>query len=323
MCLALDEAVLRPGLVAALTSVAKQETDFAMQLRDPYNRVFWGDEQKSDEGGYAFPFEGGLRGWTLQIGAARPDNVNPKRILITGVPFALFWIYFVLNLGQRQSEKLIEAEKKKAFLDKIAHDLRTPLANLKLFCELVAQETRGNCRAQDHCAILASELDRLDAVAANAMAFGRSAPPQMRKAIPDDVLQMVLEKFSPRFAACASLCKIVESEMEPLLFDVAAYERILVNLLDNSCKFAPGAISVATRFDAGWLQLEVGDHGRGLNGANGVSSSGTGLGLSIVRELASANGGHVSLINGQDGLHVVVTLKAKRAEGDAREAAGG
>lgn len=323
ICVALDEAVLRPDLVAALSLSAKNASVFSARLRDPYNRVFWGDEQKPVDESYTFPFSGALRGWTLQIGGAEPKNASPRRILITSIPFAAFWIYFVLNLGRRQSEKMALAERKKAFLDKIAHDLRTPLANLRLFCELVAQETRGNAGAQDHCAILAVEINRLDEVAANAMAFGRSAPPQMRKAVPDDVLQMVLEKFSPRFAACASLCRIVESEMAPLLFDVAAYERILVNLLDNSCKYAPGAISVATRFDAGWLRLEVGDHGPGLNRANEISPAGTGLGLSIVRDLASANGGHVSLINGQEGLHVVVTLKAKRAEDDLGEAAGG
>jgi signal transduction histidine kinase len=323
VCFALDEVVLRPDLVAALGSSARDSPDLAARLRDPYNRVFGGDEQKTADEGYVFPLSGALRGWTLQIDAAKPKNGNPRRILITSVPFAVFWIYFVLNLGRRQSEKLVQAERKKAFLDKIAHDLRTPLANLKLFCELVAQETRGNVRAQDHCAILAAELDRLDEVAANAMAFGRSAPPQIRKAVPDDVFQTVLEKFSPRFAASASRCTIVESEMAPLLFDVAAYERILVNLLDNSCKYAPGPISVATRFDAGWLSLDVGDHGPGLGGADRVSPSGSGLGLSIVNDLATANGGHVSLINGQEGLHVVVTLKAKQAEDDLGEAAGG
>lgn len=314
ICFALDEAVLRPDLIAALSSSAKNASDTAAQLRDPYNRVFWGDEQKAVDEGYAFPFSGALRGWTLQIGGAEPKNASPRRILITSVPFAAFWIYFVLNLGRRQAEKLAQSERKKAFLDKIAHDLRTPLANLKLFCELVAQETRGNARAQDHCAILAAEVDRLDEVAANAMAFGRSAPPHMRKAVPDDVLQQVLEKFSPRFAVSESLCTIAGSELAPLLFDVAAYERILVNLLDNACKYAPGAISVATRFDAGFLRLDVGDHGPGLKESALLSPSGSGLGLSIVRELAEANGGHVILNNGQDGLHVVVSLKARRVE---------
>jgi signal transduction histidine kinase len=323
ICFALDEAVLRPDLLTALSSVVQDAPDWVAQLRDPYNRVFWGEEQKPVDEGYAFPLSGALRGWTLQVGAAEPKNAGPRRILITSVPFAVFWIYFVLNLGRRQSEKLVQAERKKAFLDKIAHDLRTPLANLKLFCELVAQETRGNARAQDHCAILAAEVDRLDAVAANAMAFGRSAPPQMRKAIPDDVLQLVLERFSPRFAACNSLCTIAESEMAPMLFDVAAYERILVNLLDNACKYAPGAISVATRFDAGWLRLEVDDHGPGLRPADFVTPSGSGLGLSIVSDLASANGGRVTLIDGREGLHVMVTLKATRIEGNACETAGG
>jgi signal transduction histidine kinase len=238
------------------------------------------------------------------------------------IPLAMFWVYFIFNLNRRQSEQLAQAERKKAFLDKIAHDLRTPLANLKLFCELVAQESRGNARAEEHCAILSAEVDRLDQVAANAMAFGRSPAPQMRKAVPDEILQLSLERFGPRFAAGKMICTIAESETTPLLFDVAAFERILVNLLDNACKYARGAISVAARFDAGMLRLEVRDNGPGLPNSDNVQAPGSGLGLSIVRDLADANGGSVTLINGQQGLHVIVTLRARLVEGDI-EAAGG
>jgi signal transduction histidine kinase len=283
--------------------------------------VFWSKGPDVGEGG-AFALIGALRGWTLQASAPAPPTVSPARIMAMTIPLSLFWVYFVFNLNRRQSEQSKQAERKKAFLDKIAHDLRTPLANLKLFCELVAEDSRGNARAQDHCAILAAEVDRLDQVAANAMAFGRAAEPQMREAIPDDILQLCLEKFSPRLAAAKMTCAIVQSETAPLLFDVAGFERILVNLLDNACKYARGAISVGTRFEADMLRLNVRDEGPGLPKSGAIEPVGSGLGLSIVQELARANGGSVSLINGQEGLHVIVTLKAKCVE-DGSEAAGG
>jgi signal transduction histidine kinase len=322
VCFALDEAALRRDLVSALDSAAKQSPEWAFLLRDSYNRIFWSSDPDVIGAGNTFAMGGALRGWTLQVSALAPTKARPVRVATMGIPLAIFWIYFVLNLNRRQSEKLAQAERKKAFLDKIAHDLRTPLANLKLFCELVAQESHGNARAEEHCAILSAEVDRLDQVAANAMAFGRSSASQMRQAIPDDIVQLVLERFAPRFAACHTVCTIADSETAPLVFDVAAFERILVNLLDNVCKYAPGAVSVATRFDAGMLRLDVSDHGPGLSKFDAAQPSGSGLGLSIVQDLAKANGGGVSLSNGQKGLRVLVSLRARLVTGGDGQSSG-
>ena len=314
VCIALDETALRPDLVHALDLFAQQSPDWVLFLRDSYNRVFWSDRPSFDGDGFTFPMSGAFQGWTLQVSSHAPTKTSPGRLVAMSVPFALFWIYFVLNLSKGQAEKLALAEKRKAFLDKTAHDLRTPLSNLKLYCELIAQNSQGNPQTEDHCAILSAEVDRLDQVAANAMAFGRAAPPQLRQAAPDDLVQLSLEKFNLRFASCKSICRIAASETEPLVFDLSAFERILVNLLDNACKYAPGAIVVETRYEAGFLHLEVSDKGPGLTPA-AAEPSGSGLGLSIVRELAEANGGQVSLVNGQPGLHVIVTLKAKCVKG--------
>ncbi len=122
-----------------------------------------------------------------------------------------------------------------------------------------------------------------------------------------------LKNLILRLASCKTICTITASETAPLVFDVSAFERILVNLLDNACKYAPGAIAVATRFEAELLHIEVSDHGPGAP-SSAVQASGAGLGLSIVRDLAEVNDGWVSLVNGQLGLHVIVTLKANRVE---------
>ena len=321
VCLALDETAFRPDLTASIAAEAKQAPDWAFRLRDSYNRVFWENANGSLEYPFNIALSGTLRGWTLDIASVVEHRTSFAQILMLTLPLALFWIYFVWSLAKRQSEKLSQVEGKKAFLAKIAHDLRTPLANLKLYCELVAQQSEGNAIAEDHCAVLSSEIDRLDQVASNAMTFGQSRAPQTGRAIADELVQVLLERFDQRLAACKSVCTIEASEIRTLIFDRGAFERILVNLLDNACKYAPGAIAVATRFDEGLLRLEVRDHGPGLELARGAFPQDSGLGLSIVRDLAQANGGRVSMINGHDGLRVVVTLEAKLAELDHLDAA--
>jgi signal transduction histidine kinase len=315
VCFAIDETALRPDITASLATAAKQAPEWAFRLRDPYNRVFWDNGQGSL--GYPFTFEltGALRGWALDIGDMKePGRTNIAQSLTLSLPLALFWVFFVWSLAKRQSEKLSQMNAKKAFLAKIAHDLRTPLSNLKLYCELVSQQSEGNAVAEDHCAVLAAEIDRLDQIAANAMTFGGSRAPQTSKAKPDDIVQGRLESFDRRLTACKSVCTIEASETKTLVFDVGAFERILVNLLDNACKYAVGAISVATMYEDGFLRLEVRDHGPGLDSDQAGGPRESGLGLDIVRDLARANGGHVSLINGLSGLRVIVTLKAHPAE---------
>lgn len=330
VCIALDEALLRPDLIAALEARLSAPDVFA-QLRDPYGRLFWRDPARPGAAPENFPLSGALRGWTLQLAGAPPTAPNTRRLLIAGLPFAAFWIYVVASRMRREAEQIESAERKKNFLDKIAHDLRTPLTNLKLYCELLTEQTRADARAQKHCAILAAEVDRLDAVAANAMAFGRKTAPQWREAAPDDVLAMALEKFAPRFAARGCACTVAASVTAPLRFDVAGFERILVNLLDNACKYAPGPIVVRVVQAQGQLRLEVADRGPGLRPAPNGSGLGSrlgsglrsGLGLAIVRDIAAANGGGARWINGQDGLRVIVTLPAQYIEDDGGEAAGG
>lgn len=321
VCFTLNEATLRPDLISALNTAAKQALGWVFLLHDPYNRVFWGDQPRASSEAFFFSWNGPFRGWTLQVGGSASPPTSLVRLLALSIPLALFWFYFVWTLGRRQSEKLAQIDSRKAFLARIAHDLRTPLSNLKLYCELISQESQGNARAENHCATLSAEVDRLDQLAANATAYGRSQPPRLSKAIPDEAASRLLERFERRFAASGVVCTIAASETAPLLFDVGAFERILVNLLDNACKFAPGPITLTTQFEDGRLCLEVCDNGPGLKATTAVAPSGSGLGLSIIHDLAEANGGSVSLINGQNGLRVIVTLKAELLESDALDAA--
>jgi two-component system sensor histidine kinase KdpD len=109
--------------------------------------------------------------------------------------------------------------------------------------------------------------------------------------------------------------------------------QVVVNLLDNACKFTADAetttIELAARLSDNWLHLEVADRGPGVPEEDitrifdkfyrvpvpeGVS--GTGLGLSICRGIVEAHGGMISAHNREGGgLAVTVSLPLEQLHG--------
>jgi signal transduction histidine kinase len=94
-----------------------------------------------------------------------------------------------------------------------------------------------------------------------------------------------------------------------LRFDTVAFERILINLVDNARKYAPGRIKVAIDWRDGLLALTVRDFGASAGGPSVKPSHG--MGLAIVQELTRANGGGFSLGGADPGLRAKATIKAE------------
>jgi len=100
--------------------------------------------------------------------------------------------------------------------------------------------------------------------------------------------------------------------------------QVLVNLLDNSLKYAPPAspIEVVASTEAAWLLLEVADRGPGVPEHDlkrvfdkfyripiPEGAGGTGLGLSICKGIVEAHGGGIVAENRTEGgLRIVISL---------------
>ena len=100
-----------------------------------------------------------------------------------------------------------------------------------------------------------------------------------------------------------------------------SFERILINLIDNANKYAPGRILVTTSEAGGMLTLSVrisavvsirrASQNAGPGPAGRKRQGWFGLGLVVVRELAEANGGRVTIENAEPGLRVTASMKIK------------
>jgi signal transduction histidine kinase len=310
-CIALNSTQIFPTLFAALDDEASRFPGVSFRLRDPFERIVWrhGDAHDSFE---AFAQGGTLRGWVVEIAGAPPPKRGALGRLALAAPLALVWLLLVYQARRAQNARVAEGVARAALATRLSHDLRTPLANLKLYAELISRKSQAVPDVARYCAVLAEEIDRLDALAGETIFLGGGAAPGpvLSLADPGALARKIAARYERLLASSGASCDVVSTVEGPLRFNTEAFERILVNLVDNARKYAPGPIEVTIGAHDGLLALSVRDYGVSA-GAAPVTSHG--LGLSIVQELARANGGGFALAGADPGLRARATLAAEPA----------
>jgi signal transduction histidine kinase len=195
---------------------------------------------------------------------------------------------------------------------KINHEMRNMLTSAQLASERLA--TSGDPVVARTLPRLERALDRAVRLAADVLAFGRSAEPApaprptlLRAAVEAAAEDAQLSPDGVRLAADVD-------ERAQVLADPDQLHRIFVNLMRNAreaieadaARKGVGVVSIGLRVENGASLVRVADDGPGLPErarANifqpflgSARRDGTGLGLSISRELAQAHGGDLTLV---------------------------
>jgi signal transduction histidine kinase len=205
-------------------------------------------------------------------------------------------------MGERVSAMLDEKDR---MLGAIGHDLRTPLASLRIRAESVEPEEEGE-RMIATIEEMASMLDDTLALARS----GRAVEP-LRAVDLGALADAVVEEFH-------SLGRKVEMEAgERLTAKVQPnlLRRAIRNLIENAVKYAGSAV-VAVRAVADGVAIVVSDRGPGIEPgelarvqeafyriepSRSRETGGTGLGLTLARAAAQAHGGSLELENREGG----------------------
>lgn len=212
--------------------------------------------------------------------------------------------------------RALEAARQR-FLADAAHELRTPVANIRALIEpLLAKRGTAQPGPADDELILALEVecDRLARLAGDLLDLTelRTRPAlRLGEVAGRELLLAVAEALSP-VAREAGVTVAVEADPGArLVADAHELERALVNLVDNAIRHALPGSQVVARLTEGprdWL-FEVENRGEPippealphifepfyrLDSARGRRSGGSGLGLAIAREIALRHGGSLS-----------------------------
>ncbi len=188
----------------------------------------------------------------------------------------------------------------------ISHDLRSPLARLRMAWELLPDSTPQ--RLQEG---MLQDMERMDALLAQSLALGRG----MAAKVADFDLMVLLEEVGADFVRAGGQWQGNLPRRYAFRGDREALRRLLSNLLDNAMRYGGGKVHVEFRRMANQVLIRLCDHGAGipdadlekvfepfirLDDARG-HGEGSGLGLAIARQLAEAQGMRLRLLNGVSG----------------------
>jgi signal transduction histidine kinase len=227
---------------------------------------------------------------------------------------------FVVGLVWK-TERL--ARQRSQFAASAAHELRTPLAGLRLYSEMLAEGMGDGQKSREYARRVAEEAERLGRVVTNVLGYTRlergslGVRPQqgdLAAAVGDSVRRM-----QPALEAAGARLRVqLADALPPVAFDVDALFHIVQNLVDNAEKFTRGAvdrsIDVALTHDGASVRLSVRDHGPGVPAAlrhrlfqpfarteDPDAPPGLGLGLTLVQRLSRAQNASVSCENAPGG----------------------
>lgn len=205
----------------------------------------------------------------------------------------------------QMSADLAANERERALvLAGISHDLRTPLARVRIAAELSADESLREG--------LVADVEQMDAVIQQFLDYARLDENEAR--VKTD-LKLLIQEVAQQFSAHArkltlELRDTISVPVRPLLL-----KRALSNLLDNAIKYGGGEITVRLRREEGNIMITVADHGTGIPQAQHATvkrpfvrlesarsnSTGSGLGLAIVERAARLHDGEFILADNEAG----------------------
>ncbi|MFT4524753.1 MAG: signal transduction histidine kinase [Granulosicoccus sp.] len=273
----------------------------------------------------------------LQILKHQLDNDLYRRIWMVLGEGAVFM--FLLILGIRKVRSAIAREIELArtqnnFLLSITHELKSPLAALKLQLQTLRQRQLEPAKQQQILERSQKESERLellveDLLLTARMDSGKGKLNIEKVNVSDIICRLVKDHYSEQISS-SRIAMNIDADCEALC-DKQALVSIGTNLIDNAIKYSgpDGLIEVGIELKSNSLVFRVMDNGPGIpeNERSKIfdrfyragneetrNAKGTGLGLYIVARLVEEMNGDLKLNSGRpSGCHFIITLPCHNA----------
>ena len=253
-------------------------------------------------------------------------NLREVALLVLGaIFFALIITGLTLNTIFLVRE-IKRSEQHDAFLNSVTHELKTPIASIKLYLETLKTRNVSPEKQMEFYDVMLADSDRLlNTVEQVLQASSTKERKRQFNASEVDVGKLInesvaivrtrrnLDEGSIKFAEPAEPLKVMG--------DAADLQTAFINLLDNALKYSPDAPKILIRTKKAAMNKRVDifikDNGIGIPSADlkrifkrfyrvvsksGQETKGTGLGLFIVKSIVERHGGKISAQSRGEGL---------------------
>jgi signal transduction histidine kinase len=223
-----------------------------------------------------------------------------------------------LDATAARLEDLVSRER--AFSADASHQLRTPLAALRIELEAMEMDIEGKQPGSTALTPALKQVDRLEETIATLLEVARDvyrAPGQT------DLVALIDELAGEWHGRLAADNRPLRTRLdsEHLIAGASApvLRQVLGVLIENAERHGKGAVTISARRRDEWLVVDLADDGPGFDGDPEAAfqrrgpGEGHGIGLSLARSLAHAEGGR--LFVSSPGPHPVLTLVVPAASG--------
>jgi two-component system phosphate regulon sensor histidine kinase PhoR len=271
--------------------------------------------------------------------AALPLFARPAAALAAVLTLAFVFAGSALLAVRALRQRAAAVRTRAEFLTMVTHELKTPLAAIRLLGEMLVEGRVPAGREREYYGLLAGEAARLSMLIENVLDLGRMERGERAYDLrATDLAEIVRESvalFAPvaqRDGVALALDEGAPRAVAPA--DRGALLQALLNVLDNARKYAAagGRIAVTTAARGASFEVALRDFGpgvaddereaifdrfhRGARHAHGAVP-GVGLGLYLARQIARRHGGELRCAQPPDGPGAVFTFTLPCAQGGA------
>lgn len=256
--------------------------------------------------------------------------------VLIGTVLVLF-VFFLVR-------EILEVRRQDSFIDSVTHELRSPLASLKLCLQTFEREDVPHEELQNLHNMMVKDVDRLTVfiehiLVASRMQYGKRTY-KVSEVNLEEIIEQTIDRIAKRYKLTSDVFQIrLYSSGLLLLTDEMAMDTILTNLLDNAVKYSGSDVKVLIEVKEdiyGILILRITDNGIGIPQKSLKKifdrfyrvpfkevnkRKGTGLGLFVVASLIKSLGGKLKAFSDgyNKGATIEISLPAEMVNGTQRE----
>lgn len=294
-----------------------------MNVVDQEGRILFGPPIQAGGFTVGLQFPTTLYNWRLQVALTSAEGLEQRAIRQRYVQLAvvglamLIAIVGVLIVVRATMQERRLAALKSDFVANVSHELKTPLASVRMFGEmLLTKRVPSDEKREEYLQIIVGESERLSALIDNVLDFAKVERGKDAYEFAD---QDVAEVASRAVEVLRYRAERMGIELRAKLrravavIDARAIELALINLIDNALKYATGTawiLVTVTQNDDGEVLIQVADEGPGIDledqerifdrfvrgqVAQDTRVRGSGIGLALVKHIAESHGGTVEV----------------------------